>query len=419
MVNLKSELLVCLFLGVLVASLFYSSFVQGASYPDLSVVSVSQYNAWSNAKYVQGYRVVIANYGSDSSPLAPMCFYARTYDGKTLNKNFTIPSIEPGKAKGIRFTMSAGTDGSFKNGYVVINKNKAFRELKYSNNARNFGLKETMLRSANKTVTETYTTVTPAVPQTWSGTTYNYTSPLSGKTGVTRMYCSVDTNLRYIYGCKIVIPMNGTAPHDKVSLNLGYDYYKSSDAVKSWNDTSMEIAYPHYMSSLSYIAVTVTGDNLESKNVFNEPIRVYKRDYVHPPVDNFVYNEICQGSVRNVQEDYCAPLVSSNSKTYVGTDVSSYSVHNQNVTSLKVLGNSRGFYLAGWFIQPHGNVSSINAVYGSNSFPAFYATAGYWGVRHFCVGQNSTGFEINGTNLQGFSNFRSFGFSPWTWKEQY
>jgi hypothetical protein len=419
LVNLRSELLICVFLGVLVCSLFYSSFVQAAIYPDLSVVSVAPYNAWGNGKYVEGYRVVIANYGSAASPVAPMCFYARTYDGKTLNKNFTVPEIQPGKAKGIKFTMNKGTDGSFKNGYVVINKNKAFRELKYSNNARNFGLKETLLRSSNKTVTETYTTVTPAVPQTWSGKTYNYNSPASGKTGITRMYVKVDTNLRYIYGCKIVIPMNGTALHDKISLNLGYDYYKSSDAVKSWNDTTMEIAYPHYMSSLSYIAVTVTGDNLESKNVFNEPIKIYKRDYVRPPVDDFVYNEICQGSVRNVQEDYCAPLVSSNSKTYVGTDVSSYSVHNQNVTSLKILGDPRGYYVAGWFIQPKGNVSSVNALYGSGSCSASYATAGYWGVRHCCVGLNSVGFKINGTNLQGFSNFRSFGFTPWTWKEQY
>lgn len=419
MVNLKSELLVCLFLGVLVASLFYSSFVQAASYPDLSVVGVAPYNTDVANKYVSGYRVVVANYGSAASPETTMEFRVRTYDGKSLNKTWKVPSIAPGHAKGLRFSMCNQTDGSFKNGYVVINKNKAFRELKYSNNARNFGLKETMLRSANKTVTETYTTVTPGVPQTWSGTTYNYISPASGKTGVTRMYCSVDTNLRYIYGCKIVIPMNGTALHDKVSLNLGYDYYKSSDAVKSWNDTSMEIAYPHYMSSLSYIAVTVAGDNLESKNVFSEPIKVYKRDYVRPPVDDFVYNEICQGSVRNVQEDYCAPLVSLNSKTYVGTDVSSYSVHNQNVTSLKILGDPRKYYVAGWFIQPRGNVSSVNAIYGSGSCSASYATAGYWGVRHCCVGLDSMGFEINGTNLQGFSNFRSFGFTPWTWKEQY
>lgn len=150
----RSEIITCAFLGLIILSLFISSSVEAAGYPDLSVIGVSPWDANMPNKYVSGYRVAVANYGSAPSPNSTMEFYVRTYDGKTLNKNFTVPSIQAGSARSLKFSMCTGTDGSFKNGYVIVNKKKNFRELTYKNNARNFGLKETIPSSSNLTVEE-------------------------------------------------------------------------------------------------------------------------------------------------------------------------------------------------------------------------------------------------------------------------
>lgn len=409
----RADLIASAFIGLLVISLFFVSYVEAASYPDLSVVSVAPHDAYAPSKYVSGYRVVVANYGSAPSPSTVMNFYVRTYDGKILNRNFTVPSIAPGCAKGLKFSMCNGTDGSFKNGYVVVNKNMAFRELNYRNNARNFGLKETILSSSNKTVSETYST-TQLSSQTWSGTTYNYTSPLSGKTGITQMTARISTGgLRGVYGAKVTADIPGYM-HDNVTINIGG--YGSGYKPTSWNDTSIVFEKTAYMSSYNYAEIVVSGENLESKHVFKEPIKIYRCAFVNP---NFVFYEVGSGNIREVQESYSALLVSSNTKNYVGTNVLNYQVHNSNVTSLKVLGDPRKLYVAGWFIQPKGNVSSVTALYGSNSAPASYVTSGYWGVRHYFNGLNSVGFQINGTNLTGFSNFKTYGFSTWTWRDQY
>lgn len=416
---MRYELFTCAFLGLLIFSLFFASVVEAASYPDLSVIGVGPWDASVDGKYVSGYRVAVANYGSGPSKNATLEFYVRTYDGKTLNRNFTVPAMPAGSARSLKFSMCNGTDGSFKNGYVIVNRKKAFIERSYRNNARNFGLKETMLLSSNKTVTETYKTLQTGTLQTWTGTTYNYTSPASGKTGISTMRVRINAGgARDINGCKVTAPIPG-AMHENVTFSFGGDDAPDTSGPTSWNDSGVTFYSGYYITRLDYAEITVTGENLESKNVFKEPIQVYGRYYRPWPIDNFEFVEITTSNPRTVQETYSEPLVVYRNATYVGSSVSSYTVHNQNVTGLKVLGDPRGLYVAGWFIQPQGNFTNVTAIYGTNSLPASSAVSGYWGVRQSFKGSNSVGFQINGTDLKGFSNFKTFGFAPWTWRDTY
>lgn len=391
---------------------------------DLSVVGVSPWNYQDYdpgyEKFVPGYRVLVANYGNSPSPNATMRIYIKTFDGKQLNRTFKIPPIRPGYMKSLKFSMANGTDGSFKQGYVIITTPKrwysdeygTYYELTYENNARNFNLKETFKKRA-KTVTETYEGGGGA-PQTWSGTTDNYTSPLSGKTGITRMYTRIDLyDLRDKYLWEIKAPIPGYM-HDNVTITASTDNGDYSGHPTSWDDNSVTF-HVGYWGRMYYTEITVNGANLESKNVFKEPIQVNLKDW-DPWTGQAYYTDVGQGRVRNVQEDYSAPTTQSTTYNFTGTD---YQVHNQNVKSLKVTTNPDGIYIPGWFINPSGNINNVTAIYGTNSYPSTKINNETYGINRRIRGYDSVGFEIKGSNIQGFSNFKGYSFLPWIWKDRY
>jgi len=44
---------------------------------------------------------------------------------------------------------------------------------------------------------------------------------------------------------------------------------------------------------------------------------------------------------------------------------------------------------------------------------------GCYGINHRMRDVSYIGFEINGTKLQGFNNFKSLGFNSWTWQSNF
>ncbi|MEN6551900.1 MAG: hypothetical protein ABFC34_03340, partial [Methanobacterium sp.] len=136
-------------------------------------------------------------------------------------------------------------------------------------------------------------------------------------------------------------------------------------------------------------------------------------------IDTSGVNVVADGNAwpRDVEEQYSSPYKWVKLSTKTAPLSSSYTA-SSSADRITVRANNGGRYLAGWFLIPRGNFSKITALYGSNSAPATNATGGYYGVFHPCARQDSIGFQMEGSNL-GFSNFRSFGFSPWTWREQY
>lgn len=410
-----------LIVTLLLTSFFNFQYSNAAYMPDLSIVRVSNYDTWSSVsnewggssyyhKLVPGYTVTVYNAGTGASQNTTMNFFIKTFDNKTLVKYIKVPALNPGQSKRVSFSMNNGTDGSFKEGYAVINPLKTFNEISFKNNIRKFGLQEVILKNSTKNVTEVYQV--PGSNITWSGTTTNYTSPLSGKTGITRMYCKINFELtRDLDIRSITVPIPGYL-HDNVTMGTYGGYQSNSGHPTSWNDTSCTFMVDKYYNRLEYAEITVTGQNLENKHVFSEPIQVTKQVF-NPYQDVWTYSDIANGLTRNVQEDYSG--ISLNSTTYSGTAFN-YTVHHKNVVSLKIIGDNRGLYTAGWFITPIGSVNSVNAIYGSNQKPAILIANGRYGISHRMRDISPIGFEINGTNLQGFNNFKSLGFSSWTWQ---
>ena len=159
--NNYKELAGFLIVALLLISFFCIQDTQAAYTPDLTIVKISpdNYEPFSiYPKYVPGYSVEIANYGSGASQNTTMTFCIRTFENKTLVKNIKVPALNAGKGIRIRFSMSNQTDGSFKEGYAIVNPQKSFKEINFNNNARNFSLKEVMLASSNKTITEYWET---------------------------------------------------------------------------------------------------------------------------------------------------------------------------------------------------------------------------------------------------------------------
>lgn len=359
----------------------------------------------------------MANYGSTTSPPTNLTFYVKTLDGKTLNKTINISTIPAGSSRNIKFSMCNGTDGSFKSGFVVINKDKRFREISYKNNARNFGLKEIMLSNSTKNVTETY--LVAGSEQTWTGTTTNYTSPLSNQTSITRIKCKINLNTRDLIVGYIKVPVPGYL-HDNVTITASGSPSLSGHPT-SWDDDSCTFNLNTYFNRLNYAEITVTGSNLESKSVFKEPIEVTRKDYSWDGHDwTIIYTDIATGLSRNVEETYTGTIL--NSTSYTGTSTS-YRVHHDNVTSITVTGDPRGMYVAGWFIKPNGKIDTVQAIYGDPANPtvidASLVKNNYWGVSQKIKDVNMIGFIIKGNDLKGFDDFRSLGFGAWTWREVY
>lgn len=427
----KKEVAGFLIVALLLTSFFSIQDTNAAYTPDLTIIKVSPYYYESfelYQKYVPGYSVDIANYGSGASKNTTMNFYIRTLENKTIMKTLKVPALNAGKGVRLRFSMSNKTDGSFKEGYAAVNPYKSFKEISFNNNARKFSLKEIMSTSSNKTVTEVYQTA--GTPQTWSGTTLNYTSPLSGKTGITRMYCKINFNNQRDTGIKsIIAPIPGYM-HDNVTIKAFGGYQQNSGQPTDWNDTSCTFNIETYYNTLEYVEITVTGQNLESKNVFKEPIEVLKADWINtdeePDYGYWTYTDIAGGLTRNVQEDYSG--VSTSNQTYNTTNAKTYTVHHSNVIELIVKGNTDNCYTAGWFITPKGTFNEVIGIYGStDQYGDWYGTEktaslisnGQYGLSQKIRDIPQFGFIIKGSNIQGFTSFKSLGFKPWTWKEQY
>ncbi|MGB9979667.1 CARDB domain-containing protein [Methanobacterium sp.] len=408
--------------GIIILSLLITAFFNfpetNAAYtPDLSIVKVSpnNYEAFSTyPKYVPGYAVEIANYGSGASKNTTLDFYIKTFDNKYLKKTVKVPALNAGKGTRIRFSMSNQTDGSFKEGYVVVNSNKSFKEIKFTNNVRKFSLKDIMLSASNKTVTEVYQTA--GTPSTWTGTTLNYTSPLSGKTGITRMYCKINfNNQRDLSVGSIIAPIPGYM-HDNVTIKSFGGYQQNQGHPTSWNETSCTFTINTYYNQLEYAEITVTGQNLESKNVFKEPMQVTKQVW-DPWKDSWVYSNMAGGLTRNIQEDYSSVITSN--QTYTTTNAKTYTVHHSNVIELIVKGNTDTYYAAGWFITPKGTFNEVIGLYGNSEKPAILISNGQYGLSQKIRDIPQIGFKIKGSNISGFSDFKSLGFRSWTWKETY
>lgn len=402
----------------LIATLILTSFfcfqdVNAAYTPDLSIIRVSPYNyddfdIYRFPKYQPGYYVEIANYGSGVSPETNMDFYTKTFDNKTLKKTIKVPAMNAGSKRSVKFSMCAGTDGSFKEGYAVLNPSKSFQERSYKNNIRKFGLKDVILKTSNKTVTETSLVPTNL---TWSGTTSNYTSPLSGKTRINKMYCKINSNFRWDTLAYIKVPIPGYL-HDNVTIKAYGDVIKQGKPT-SWDEDSCTFNVNNYFDTFNYAEITVTGEDLDNKVIFREPIQIMKQ-YWDPYGQQWAYTDIAAGKTRNVQETYSS--YSENIAVYTVSDVSSYNVHSQNVTKLTVTGDSRELYAIGWFITPKGSFNSVNALFGANSLPGIAMAKGRYGISKRIRGYNLIGWEIQGNDIKGFQNFKSLGFSSWTWK---
>lgn len=405
---------------ILLLASFFTISCSNASYiPDLTITRISHYDVWSSGldkngfpyqyhKLVPGYTVTVYNGGTGASQNTTLNFYIKTFDNKTLAKYIKVPAMNPGQTKRISFSMNAGTDGSFKEGYAIINPLNTFKEVSYKNNIRKFGLQELMLKNSTKNVTEIYQVA--GSPITWNGTTNNYTSPLSSKTGITNLDCKIYFGDHDVDILNITVPIPGYL-HNNVTMTVSGDQFKSSSPT-SWNDTSCTYKVDSYFGTLNYIEIKVVGDNLESKNVFKEPIQVIQEAW-EPYKEEWIYSDMAAGKTRNIQEVYTGTTLKNAS--YYGTSFN-YTVHHNNVVSIIVKGDNRGLYTVGWFINPLGSVCNITALFERDRLPATVVSNVCYGISHRMRDIRYIGFEINGTNLQGFNNFKSLGFNSWTWQ---
>lgn len=417
---LLNKLSAFLIAALLLTSFFYFQDINAAYTPDLSIIRVSPYNyaefdIWDFPKYQPGYYVEVANYGSSASPETNMDFYIKTFDNKTLKKTIKVPAMNAGSKRSVKFSMCANTEGSFKEGYAVVNPSKSFQERSYKNNIIKFGLKDVILKNSSKTVTEYYSTSeTQLISNSEYFTVSQYNSPLSNKTGITSIKCNLhNPNDYWMYPGKfrLKIPQsmqNGT----KIKItksNGAYDEYIPNIVID--NETmELQLEVWQMKTFVKDITITITSNNLESKGALKEPIQIWDRY----GAELTTYN-------RDVTENYTSyeTIIHDFIASYTVTDTSSYTVHNQNVTKLIVTGDSRELYVAGWFITPKGSINNVTALYGANRFPGTAMTNGRYGISKKIRGYDLIGWEIHGSDIKGFSNFKSLGFSSWTWKETY
>jgi len=419
--------------GFLIVALLLTSFFSikdtNAAYtPDLTIVKIApnNYEGFSTyPKYVPGYSVEIANYGSGASKNTTMNFYIRTFENKTIMKTVKVPALNAGKGARIRFSMSNQTDGSFKEGYAAVNPYKSFKEINFTNNARKFSLKEVMLSSSNKTITEYWETRTSQfVNSSNNYTVSEYNSPLSNITGINKIVIDmkhpiINTNdlestenyWMYITKVRLKIP-SSLQNKTKVTIKKSNGATSEKTPNKIIDNGTIEITWQAYeaMSYITDVIITITDNNLESKNAFKEPVRFWDRTGA----------EINSTATKYVSEYYSCEFVNvtNYNASYVTTS-NSYTVHHSNITALKVLGTSDGYYTAGWFITPKGTFNNIIGLYGNNQRQASLISNGQYGLSQKIRDVPQFGFMIQGSNIQGFSSFKSLGFRSWTWKEKY
>ena len=417
--------------GIMIVLLLLTAFISfketNAAYtPDLTIVKIAPNNYESfefYPKYVPGYSVEIANYGSGASNNTTMSFYIRTFENKTIAKSIKVPALNAGKGVRIRFSMSNQTDGSFKEGYAVVNPNKSFKEIKFTNNARKFSLKEVMLSASNKTITEYWETRSSQfVNSSFNYTVSQYSSPISNVTGINKIVCDLkhaiinqdnpeaDENYwMYINKVQLKIPailQNKT----KVKFLKSNGASTEKTPGKIIDNETIEANWEAWEapSYITDIIITITDSNLESKTALREPIRIWRGG-----TELTTYN-------RYVSEYYSTEFtnITNYNASYITTS-NSYTAHHSNLTGLKVLGNTDGYYTAGWFITPKGNINSAIGLYGNNERQASLISNGQYGLSQKIRDVPSIGFMIKGSDITGFSYFKSLGFRSWTWKETY
>ncbi len=415
----KPEAIISLILLViLTTSSLPASIAYDKTY-DLSVVGVSpwyvQHYDQGYEKFVPGYRVLVANYGNSPSPEATMKVYIKTFDGKLLKRNFTVQPIRPGRMRSLKFSMANTTDGSFKSGYVMITTPKrwysdeygTYYELTYKNNARNFNLKQSMANNANLTVEE-YVKINQTSHGTREFYTNNYTSPLSTDENITRIQCIVEPEWWETWDVQSIKLHVPGYMHENVSFYIISNNFSGTVSPTSWDGDTISYTPGTLLESVYYLTVTINGENLESKNTFQEPFQVLSTSET----------DYAAGKTRHVYETYDTPY-SYKKYSYTSPVSQPYTVHNTDVSKLIVKGQPKGQYVAGWFIKPTGsNFKTIRAIHPGGVGYVSPVSNGYYGsnVRAY---SGPVGFQIEGSNLEGFSSFKTYGFLPWTWKEKY
>lgn len=383
--------LILLFSFVLIVSVFAQ--LNSAAYVlDLKVTRVSHYDALSSGldasgspynyyKLCPGYTVTVSNGGNGASQNTTMNFYIRTFDNKTLVKYIKVPAMNPGDTKRISFSCNSGSDGSFKEGYVLINPAKSFNEVSYKNNLRHFTLQDVILKNSTKTVTETYYTVSQSSPVSCFDVfdVNSYNSVLTNHTGVNAIQVKLH-NPDYFMNpltFKLNIPASLQNQITITLMKAGRVYYQGHPNVIV-NDSCLELDLEVWETT-SYITdvnIDIAGSNLENAGAYRDSLSIWDR----------WGNEINLNSLnRHVTENYTSYMSVKNyfNATYNITDLN-YTVHHQNVTSLRVLGDCRGLYVARWFITAQGNFNSISGIYGSNFSPALIVNSktSRFGISH-------------------------------------
>lgn len=177
------------------------------------------------------------------------------------------------------------------------------------------------------------------------------------------------------------------------------------------DNETMEASWEDYelKSYITDIIITITDNNLESKMALREPITIY--DYTDEEIETYdrCISEYCS---------YESTTVTNHNATYVATS-NYYTARNSNLTGLKVLGLTDNYYVAGWFITPKGTFNNVTGLYGNNQKQAILISNGQYGISQKIREVPQIGFMIKGTNITGFTGFKSLGFRSWTWKEQY
>lgn len=401
---------------VLILTSFFCFQPSSAAYvPDVCVVRVSQYDCYTNVmdewgdsysymKLVPGYSVTVQNLGNGYSQNTTMNFYIKTFDGKVLVKYIKVPPLNPGQAKRISFSCNAGSDGSFKEGYVIINPTRSFKESNFNNNIRKFTLKE-VFSSTNKTnVTEYGKVNTTVETQKYASyQTYNYTCPAGSYKNIYRVIVSLEHPSSYFYNVTKIRAKVPSSLANNVTFQFNNKHYKPSFVGN--NTVELNISPPR--NDIWQVNIWVNGTNLENKSALSEPLQVI----------NSSGSDVSAGTVRYAWEYYIEKSYKwvDGYQTFPYKPGAAYNTHLENVTKIIVRGDTAGRYTAGWFITPVGSINSIKAFYGNSEKPATLISNGRYGVSHRMRDISTAGYIIEGTKLQGFKNFKGLGFSSWTW----
>lgn len=384
--------------------------------PDVSVVRVSQYDCYTNyvdewgdtysyLKLVPGYTVTVQNTGNGASKNTTMNFYIKTFDNKTLVKYIKVPALNPGQAKRISFSCNAGSDGSFKEGYVIINPARTFKESNFVNNIRKFTLKE-VFSSTNKTnVTEYGKVNTTVETQKYAFyETYSYNCPAGSYGNINRVVLYLENPSGYWYNVTKIRARVNSSLINNVTFQFNNKHYKPS--VVDNNTVELNISPPR--NDIWQVAIWVNGTNLENKSALCEPLQVI----------NSTGHDVSAGTLRYAWEYYMLKSWRwvDGYQTFPYKPGANYNTHLENVTKIVIKGDTAGRYTAGWFITPVGSFSSIKVNYGSSVKNPTLIGNGRYGYSMRIRDISPVGYTIEGTKLQGFKNFKGLGFSSWTWR---